>query len=290
MKRVEKTSIYAFLSTHLKAITNVELIHAGESTLSYKVTTDNGIYFAKNIADSSTKEIEQQCCNVAAKAKISPKHYLVENSVLIAEFIEEADLQTKNIPLKNKISIAIKLMCQFHQLSLELPVLNISAVLLNLCAHQFYHNEQLSLLTKIITQLSNSINVRGSYPCHGDANFANILTTENNDINYLIDFECACLADIEYDIAMFLAINCIPKKYHHDVFNYYQYYDNTFKVNTLLVKQYLCVAHLINGLWYFNQAVKKEANKTIFQRKAMLHFSFFDQYSIENYALADKMR
>lgn len=49
--------------------------------------------------------------------------------------------------------------------------------------------------------------------CHGDANFSNVIKQENSNNTsvephyQLIDFECACIAPIEYELAMLMAVN-----------------------------------------------------------------------------------
>ncbi|WP_085297431.1 phosphotransferase [Cognaticolwellia mytili] len=66
---------------------------------------------------------------------------------------------------------------------------------------------------KELTQIRQEVGQSNEVFCHGDVNFSNVIklensTTNNADFRYqLIDFECACIAPIEYELGMMMAVN-----------------------------------------------------------------------------------
>ncbi|MBA6342636.1 phosphotransferase [Colwellia sp. MB02u-10] len=115
--------------------------------------------------------------------------------------------------------------------------------------------------------------------CHGDANYSNIIALKNETKNpenlyKIIDFECACIGPIAYDLAMLMAVNSIDSSKVEMITSRYQQAltrlnqqqkltkiidnltENTHEnsnISPLLVTCYFDFSLLINGLWYLSQ-------------------------------------
>lgn len=139
-----------------------------------------------------------------------------------------------------------------------------------------------------LAQIREEVGQSNEVFCHGDANFSNVIKLENStaddaDFRYqLIDFECACIAPIEYELGMMMAVNEIENSKIEWVTTQYaaqqnrQQYsrsssdnqqenhteivDNLEQMMTLprnisteLVTRYFALSLIINGLWYFSK-------------------------------------
>jgi thiamine kinase-like enzyme len=151
-----------------------------------------------------------------------------------------------------------------------------------------------------LAQLENEVGQSKEVFCHGDANFSNVIKLENshsinvNSRYQLIDFECACIAPIEYDIAMMMAVNeikiskvkwvvaqyseqqknqqyspCISKTdrgYQQEnqpviVDNIANTMDVLGNTATSKVTRYYYLSLIINGLWYLSQYQQRKLEK-----------------------------
>ncbi|WP_157673925.1 aminoglycoside phosphotransferase family protein [Cognaticolwellia beringensis] len=134
----------------------------------------------------------------------------------------------------------------------------------------------LNILQKNLVNTSKFLSNIQQVLCHGDTNFSNVIQLKNDDTSAeplykLIDFECACIAPIEYELAMLMAVNNIdagkvelieslyqqaiiskklPNKPLDIVDNIASKTQNTLKTSTVLVTCYLDFSFLINALWY----------------------------------------
>lgn len=143
-----------------------------------------------------------------------------------------------------------------------------------------------------LAQIREEVGQSNEVFCHGDANFSNVIklensTTDDADFRYqLIDFECACVAPIEYELGMMMAVNEIENSNIEWVITQYtaeqnrQQYsrsssdiypdnqqenhtgivDNLEQMMTLprnittgQVTRYYSLSLIINGLWYFSK-------------------------------------
>ena len=123
--------------------------------------------------------------------------------------------------------------------------------------------------------------------CHGDANYSNVIAlkdeTKNPEVLYkIIDFECACIAPIAYDLAMLMAVNSIDSSKVEMITSLYQQaltclneqkkstniVDNLtdniqehtdFSLN--LVTCYFDFSIIINSLWYLSQYQSRKLMK-----------------------------
>ena len=123
--------------------------------------------------------------------------------------------------------------------------------------------------------------------CHGDANYSNIIALKNETANSenlykIIDFECACIAPIAYDLAMLMAVNSIDSSKVEMITSLYQQAltrlnqqkkltdivdnlaENTEKNDDIslgLVTCYYDFSLLINSLWYLSQYQERKLIK-----------------------------
>lgn len=178
---------------------------------------------------------------------------------------------------------------------LEISILDIASTISQLLQHIALSPIQVQTLKKLAKVLQqNLVNQQRELPnpqgvfCHGDANFSNVISVNNTTVKsvshdyQLIDFECACIAPIEYDLAMLMAVNeldsskvsMINLRYikarnnisKHEVEQVNRPEKSTVIVDNLLgvtmvnanpsndmvtCYYYLCLT--INGLWYFSQ-------------------------------------
>ena len=283
-------------------IKHISPINSGLSGHSFKVETQGRLYFAKSLQRSNTAHIELQVHQQAAIKGLSPTICYADQNWLITDFIQGDELSKAKLSIEDKLAVAVTIMYQFHQVSTEplldnLPRLAITKTINDLLATSLYSAKQIELITQIGEKLAHSITVQGATVCHGDINFTNVLVAQNTQliydkkVHFLIDFECACLADVEYDIAMLLAINTIDKQYHQLTIDRYKALsknDKNMKIPPKKVTRYLCFCYLINGLWFYNKFKQKQDNNMLFC--ATTQFNLFDQLGIFKVNLSQQMR
>ncbi len=283
-------------------IKHISPINSGLSGHSFKVETQGRLYFAKSLQRSNTAHIELQVHQQAAIKGLSPTICYADQNWLITDFIQGDELSKAKLSIEDKLAVAVTIMYQFHQVSTEplldnLPRLAITKTINDLLATSLYSAKQIELITQIGEKLAHSITVQGATVCHGDINFTNVLLSDNGQLlnahntHYLIDFECACLADVEYDIAMLLAINTIDKHSQQSIISHYETLskrDNSLNINTDKVTCYLSFCYLINGLWFYGKYKHKQDKKLL--HYANTQFNLFDQLDIFKVKLSQQMR
>lgn len=253
----------------------IETITAGLSSLCYRVHADNKIFFAKQATVN-----ESIFCLLSARKNISPRVIYHDQHWLITSFIEGKNLSLGQQPLNEKISIAMKLMSQYHKLStktvLPEPSLSLDPKMLvySLIDEIYLSTKKLTeipalqkstlhvIANHILTLISSSI---GKVCCHGDINFSNILLSAEKRA-YLIDYECACIAPAEYDLAMFIAVNNLEKEYILPIAQQYTA-QALVDINLPLLKHYLRYCYFINGLWYIGAYQKSALPSFIYLAK-----------------------
>jgi thiamine kinase-like enzyme len=244
----------------------IETITTGLSSLCYRVHADNTIFFAKQVTEN-----ESIVSLLSAKSNISPTVIYHDQHWLISQFIEGDNLSLEQHPLNEKISIAMKLMSQCHKLSTKTIMLDPSLSLhpkmlvYNLIDEIYLSTKQLiaipALQESTLIGIANHIftlipPMTNKVCCHGDINFSNILLSAEKRA-YLIDYECACIAPAEYDLAMFIAVNNLEKE--HILPSVQQYTAHALvNINLPLLKHYLTYCYFLNGLWYID-AYQKSA-------------------------------
>ena len=211
-------------------IIHVNVLTGGLSRSCFCVTTEKQQYFAKNLANEST---EQLAAIFAGEQGVAPEVIYSDESWLINKFISGQSLANSNLSQDEKLNVMTGLLLRCHQQSLNsgdkklaagVPKLAINETLSQLLKasklNAIHRESLLALSVSIQKELTQHFKKEGQRPlvfCHGDANFSNAINAENKTenlslqkLNYsyqLIDFECASLAPIEYELAMLLAIN-----------------------------------------------------------------------------------
>ena len=147
-----------------------------------------------------------------------------------------------------------------------------------------------------IAQIRAEVGQSNEVFCHGDANFSNVIKLENsttNDADFryqLIDFECACVAPIEYELGMMMAVNEIESskiewvtsqyaaqqysRSSNDIYtgnqqgNHTEIVDNLEQmmalprnITTYHVTRYYVLSLIINGLWYLSKYQQYQGEK-----------------------------
>jgi thiamine kinase-like enzyme len=210
----------------------------------------------------------------------------------VSEFIEGYSLHqfcdnNPNFSLSSKVTLAMYLMAKSHLLkaSKEHLVINVVKLLTGLVNVIIYTKKQkvelLKIIKKITTFQSSNIDL---VLCHGDLNDDNIRLSSNFEPSkltekiWLVDFECSSLAEAEYDVAMYLAINQLCVSHLDEVVESYQKY-STLKLDREKTKEYLACCYLINGLWYLEAGSESEQDKA-FSAKGRQQFLLFDQLAL----------
>ncbi len=252
------TSLACF--NHIETIVPIV---AGLSSQCYQVYADNKQFFAKQITTTNESAISIY----AASQNISPKVIYHDQHWLITQFVDGENLVAlSQLTLDEKIIIAIKLMAQCHQIveiPIELAPKTISHELIN---NTHFSNLQQTELLQIANQLTSLLKRSENLVCcHGDLNFSNILITQTKNA-YLVDFECTCTAAAEYDLAMFIAVNNLPKDKITTVVEHYKKH-TLVTIDLPLLNHYLLFCYFINGLWYMQANHKKNLAKFTYLAK-----------------------
>jgi thiamine kinase-like enzyme len=270
----------------------------GESHLCFKVTLiKSGIekcHFVKSLADHQlTYSAEINSHLIAAENGLAPRVIFYSSLWLVSEFIDGHSLRQfcmkhPDFLPADKITIAMSLMAKNHHLkpSIEHSVINIVELLTDQINSALYTQQQTVTLSKIIKKITSFQSSNNPLVlCHGDLNDENIRLESQfepnhlTDKTWLVDFECSGLAEAEYDVAMYLAINQLPVSNIDEVINSYHQY-STLQLNHKKVRGYLACCYLINGLWYLEAGVSSKLANT-FRVKARQQFELFDQLALE---------
>ncbi|NQY63298.1 MAG: phosphotransferase [Alteromonadaceae bacterium] len=289
-------------------------IKQGYSHQCYKVTEQGIDYFVKflggqNVGEPSIPKqntpkqntikhvdvcTEQHFCLVASAMGITPALYYQSEQWLVSEYIQEKTLADLELPLLEKAKICIEVMSQFHQISIDLPELKPETIIDELLGpdafseviSEVFSVAQREFIQTIKDKLNEVLHPLNNICCHGDINFANVFPLKTPK---LVDFECVCLADVEYDLAMMVAVNEIPLNYLPQLVSYYQKISPAnIKIDTGSVMRYLVFCYLINGLWYFKQY--KSTKEECLLDLALNQFNCFDQLKFVKASLFEKMR
>ncbi|MDX2370227.1 MAG: phosphotransferase [Colwellia sp.] len=239
-------------------VESISKITSGLSQHCFKVSADNKVYFAKTINDNT----EIAATISAAKSGLSPAVIYHDNDWLISNFIDADNLALSTIYTDDKINHAIKLMVQCHQLKVKLAELSPEDIITSLLNNSHYTTLQKTVLLQlaklILAPLNDSTN---GVCCHCDLNFSNVLINLEQS-TWLVDYECACIAPIEYDLAMFIAVNSLASDEITLIIEQYEV-QSSVNVDLQLLNHYLLFCYFINALWYFNTYHEKmQSEKT----------------------------
>jgi len=273
---------------------DVNKIAEGTSHQCFKVETASATYFAKYFETGRlTRKVEHNTTILAAKLMLAPQLFFHLNQWLISEYIshisknqesKNLSLKTAELNIKEKIIKAAQLMAKCHRLQLTLPILDLNSVLATFAADNALSPQQSNVISRIIKQLPKIKIGQSLVVCHGDVNFSNIIFTESA---YLIDFECACMAEREYDLAMMAAINLLDNEQQSDLLSTYEINSVTKLCHSKLVS-YLPYCYLINGLWYLLKfSDEQQSGLSVLSQK---QFAAFDELMGFNSKLTAEMR
>jgi thiamine kinase-like enzyme len=287
----------------------IEPLTGGESHACFKVTfSQNSLEevscFVKSLAGHQETAIAEIASNLlAAEAGLAPAIIYHSPLWLVCEFIigdSLANFINGNLAHVsiNKIMVAMNLMVKTHQLkpSENHQILDIERLLVRQKNQQHVTSLQHVALnitiSKIVPLQAEHIDL---VLCHGDINYENIRLSDSFKENYslektwLVDYECSYLAEAEYDIAMFIAVNELCVEDIDTVINSYNQYSTvevkvSINIDKAKVRTYLACCYLINGLWYFEAAAEGKQDQTLLA-KARQQFNLFDQLEL----LAEKV-
>lgn len=287
-------------------IQTISLLANGLSQTAIKVTADSRTIFAKNL-HHSTANTEVACALLCAEPdsaedssqQLSPNVIYHDQQWLITDYISGSTLADSTTASAANISYALTLMAKLHQLPTtkmrgSIPTLdtNLSAERL-LTKHAPLIAQNRLAVDNVTKSLTGTINHLASNSpssnvlCHGDVNFSNILIDDCHK-PWLIDFECAHWAPIEFDLAMFIAVNNIPSHKINDIVTDYIKLNSQYRCNRKLLNHYILYSFFINGLWYFDNSnydddQDKYSGKThcLFHQRGVEQWSAFDNFVVE---------
>jgi len=260
--------------THINTIVPIT---SGLSSQCYQVNADNTVFFAKKILTGET-----QVTLLAAAQGISPKVVYHDQHWLISQFITCENLSQSQCCVDEKITIAIKLMTQCHQISATPSMFVPKAIVQGLINQEHFSTQQQLELRQVAKQLLSQLNLaqpsnthKNVVCCHGDLNFSNILVDQKKN-TWLVDYECASMAPAEYDLAMFIAINNLPESSATNIIEQYQQYCSV-DIELALLNRYLIFCYFINGLWYYNQHQSHNLNAKKLLSLAKQQWQYIDK-------------
>ena len=116
--------------------------------------------------------------------------------------------------------------------------------------------------------------------------------------SWLIDFEASLAGNIEYDIAMFIAVNNISLDLLPYIVGQYQQHADIVQssaINQVLVLSYLAGCFLLNGLWYSSRTMTSKNNHKTdvvvthhhnpYHQLAQQQYQRFDQLKLSQHKL-----
>jgi len=261
-------------------IEELSLLTDGFSHTCVKVTTTTNVFFAKKL-NATTAEGEANASMACAEQGISPHIVYLDRQWLITEFIDGTSLADAKINADLKTVIALRLLASCNNLVASeyyqaIPMLNtsqsVNALLVKPTSILAPHLNFLDKVTHSLTGAIDSLIIKtqpNNVLCHGDVNFTNVLLGKDKRA-WLIDFECAHRAPVEFDLAMFIAVNDIPVEQLENIIDTYIALVPSVNINFDLLHHYLLYSFYINGLWYLDNDL---------QALAVTQWSAFDSFS-----------
>ncbi|MCJ8295437.1 MAG: phosphotransferase [Colwellia sp.] len=281
----------------------ISLLANGLSQTSLKVTTASQVFFAKKLnGETASTEVScallcanystKQASGAESKYHLSPQVIYHDRQWLVTEFINGTALADSDVKNDIKICTAIALMAKLHQLPTAVAMQSINQLNTTLSVERLFtnpasflviHRRFLDKVTKPLSITINSLIMAAKSPsvlCHGDINFTNILL-DNQQKAWLIDFECAHLAPVEFDLAMFIAVNNIADGKIAEIVNDYGKLVPRYRPNDKLLNYYILYSFYINGLWYFDNINELVADSLMYAL-GIEQWSAFDRFANEH--------
>ena len=255
-------------------VTDINEINTGLSQPCFRVEYKNNFYFAKYVSPNSTEALASQ---IAANHNISPHVVYVGNNWLITEFIVGEGLDKVIQSEVAKITTMLTLLSRCHRIDYAFQY-NALEPLDNLQTTNQFNLESVDQKTTKIQiptlDISNTISELFENITCNDVLLNNLMSLSMVLQQNLIDFECACIAPVDFDLAMLMAVNEIERakialindqyisinQAHLAANNTVDIVDNSL-VNKqymaipsiLLVTRYYDLSILINCLWYLSK-------------------------------------
>ena len=315
-KQKQKQEQYKLLIKHIYSLScfkhqhieNVTVIKTGLSQPCFGVQCRENAYCVKYLNNGSHELFANK---LVQQHDISPKLVYGEDNWLVTEFLSGELLINSTRKAFEKLDITLSLLAQCHLTTYSqsaptlssinsmlttsrqyIPKLNINEVVVELlknCKISLPHAKNIMrIANRTLQEVDQQIKVGHGCKdvfCHGDANFSNIINSKGNASKLntvtghykMIDFECACIAPIEYDIAMMMAVNEIDVSEIETVMATYTGHQRTFEQvrqteelieiidelpdslqtthmpSSHMTKRYYILSLIINGLWYLSQ-------------------------------------
>lgn len=261
----------------------IKRIEEGHSSYCFNVFLNKQRYFVKYVKQEVEVNSEIIASIYTSSAKLSPRVVYSDQHWLVCEYIEGTSLACHKVSINEKITICISLMKQCHKINSELAVVDIIQIITEFCKYSRFTKQQQKILLQVLYEIENidikTIHKKQTVLCHGDLNFSNVLVSKKS---WLFDFECACSGEIEFDLAMFFAINELTTSQQHFAIKVYCG-ENLEGLNKKKLNSYLKTAYILNGLWYLNRSrftnnVELENSEfNIFEQKGLKQLSLFDE-------------
>ncbi len=236
-----------------EAVIDISAIEEGHSHHSFIVQTSSATFIAKYFESSRvTAKSESTVTIEAAQRNLAPRVHYVCDKWLISEFINASSLSQVAMSVEDKIKVVTQLLVRCHQLTSKVTRLDLTEIVHNIIQSHYFSVQQQQYITALLPKLPLFELQSKLVLCHGDANFSNTLWSEKP---MLIDFECVSMADREFDLAMFIAINRLSENEIDNTIKHYQTNANgLIVIDKSLVTRYLNWCYLINGLWYYERS------------------------------------
>jgi|GEM_PF-1390182 len=246
----------------------IQRIKAGQSSLCFLVEHQSNKYFVKynnqysqysnnDIVENHAFNSEVIASQAASNMGLSPKIIYWNEHWLVSEFIEGKTLDVRELHIYKKIDIALDLLIKCHSIKHDLPPLQPQKIIEDTIKTGYFSDIEQNFTRALFCKFPLSDPGNNLVFSHGDINFSNIISTKNQA--WLVDYECACIAEREFEIAMFLAINTLNSL---DILYAISSYEKLsgYKLKQSKLNGYLLYSYLLNGLWYIQKSREKKSS------------------------------
>jgi len=273
-----------FKSNVLPNNLQINIIEKGQSSQCFVVQNKQGKFFVKYLKTDAGVNAELTAAKVAGEKNFGAKVIFVNSHWLVCEFLEGEALDNLVSTVDERIKVSLALMSTCHSTKANLPVFNIQHAIKDLLSDSFFTAFQRKTINQALGHIEK-IEIDKRVFCHGDLNFTNVMIS---DKPWLLDFECACLAEPEFDLAMFIAINRLTESDFDKVTEYYHLNGNAYPNKGRLVS-YLQYCYVLNALWYLQRGLQMDGD-TSFKTLGLKQLELFDDISTVETSVALLMR
>ncbi|MBO9490637.1 phosphotransferase [Endozoicomonas sp. G2_1] len=243
-------------------------------------------FVVKDFSESDLQlRVEHEVQFLLDGSNLSAKVCYVDRRIIISQFLQGPLLSNPRFTESERLNYSVNALVQLHQLPTSglnqvkklkpkalidsfLRQMELKRASLPAAHHQFIQQQVIACLDWCldhILPLIKHVDDSQLTLCHGDLNFNNLIVDQQSN-GRLIDFESACLAEVEFDLAMLVAVNLLTDiDLNHLVSQYResrrnillknqgikcQYQESDDVVCAKKVTRYLFFCYLINGLWF----------------------------------------